>query len=353
MRAQGIFRQKNMGAGYAYFYIHFVTEVCCFYALSSLKGLSFLLWFTPLLYDFLAFVPQGLIGRFADKYPKFKPSLFGTGIIVAGLLIFAFTDIPYLPVAVIAIGNAFIHINGAEVTLRVSGGKLSQVAVFVAGGSFGVVTGKILGRQCISVWLIIAAALTMIPYILFAEKYDKEQVLTEYNYINPKPAPAVIVLCATLIVAVRGFMGYGIPTSWNKTILETVALYVAMGIGKAMGGILSDAIGMKKTAYISILCAIPFLIFGDKVMAVSLIGVCLFSMTMPVTLGLLVSVLKEKPGVAFGYTTLGLFMGTLPIFFFKLDNLKVNCIMIVSMSVLCFVLSKLIIRGGENDSAGD
>lgn len=352
MRLQGIFRQKNMGAGYAYFYIHFITEVCCFYALSSLKGLSFLLWFTPLLYDFLAFVPQGLIGRFSDKYPQFKPGLLGTGIIVTGLLLFAFTDIPYLPVAVIAIGNAFIHINGAEVTLRVSGGKLSEVAVFVAGGSFGVVTGKILGKFGVPAWLLVIAALTMIPYILLAEKYDKEQDLTEYNYVNPKTAPAVIVLCATLIVAVRGFMGYGIPTSWNKTIIETVALYVAMGIGKAMGGILSDAIGMKKTAYISILCAVPFLVFGDSLMAVSLIGVCLFSMTMPVTLGLLVSVLKDKPGVAFGYTTFGLFVGTLPIFFVKLDNLKVNCIMMVGMSVVCFVLSKMIIRGGENDTAG-
>lgn len=346
------FRQKNMGAGYAYFYIHFVTEVCCFYALSSLKGLSLLLWLSPLIYDFLAFVPQGLIGRIADKNPKYKPGLTGAIILIVGLVLFAYTNIAFLPIAVIAIGNAFIHINGAEVTLRVSGGKLSHAAVFVAGGSFGVVTGKILGKFGVPAWLLVIAALTMIPYILLAEKYDKEQVLTEYNYTNPKTAPAVIVLCATLIVAVRGFMGYGIPTSWNKTIIETVALYVAMGVGKGMGGILSDTIGIKKTAYISILCAIPFLIFGDRIMAVSLIGVFLFSMTMPVTLGLLVSVLKDKPGVAFGYTTLGLFIGTLPIFFFKLDNIRVNCIMIVGMSVVCFVLSKMIIRGGENDTAG-
>lgn len=337
------FTQRNMGAAYSYFYIHFITEVVCFFALKKLVGDSFILWATPLIYDFLAFVPQGIIGILSDKFPKFKPGIIGTVLLAAGFILYELSSLTVIPIMIIAIGNAFIHVNGAEVTLRVSSGKMSHAAIFVAGGSFGVLTGKLLATYNVS-WIIVAVAiLTMIPYFVIADRYTKETVLTGFNYSDSDKATWFVIVAATLIVAVRGFIGYGIPTSWNKTVVQTIALYVAMGVGKGMGGILIDTIGMKKTALLSILLSIPFLVFGDNLMAVSLIGVFLFSMTMPVTLGILVSVLNDMPGLAFGFTTLGLFLGTVPIFFFKLKNLMVNCVMIALFGIGCFVLAKMII----------
>jgi hypothetical protein len=79
-------------------------------------------------------------------------------------------------------------------------------------------------------------------------------------------------------------------------------------------------------------------------MVVSLIGVMFFSMTMAVTLGLLVDVLKTAPGLAFGYTTIGLFVGSLPTFFVKITSYTINSIIIVSMSFLCLIALALIIR---------
>ncbi len=149
------------------------------------------------------------------------------------------------------------------------------------------------------------------------KKENGEDTLKEYNYHNPHIKSGILILLATLVVTIRGYMGYGIPTSWNKTVLQTILLYTFMGIGKALGGILIDTIGMRKTAIISVVVALPFLLFGDKIMIISLIGVMLFSMTMAVTLELLVSVLKRRPGLAFGYTTIGLFLGTVPIFFVR------------------------------------
>ena len=55
-------------------------------------------------------------------------------------------------------------------------------------------------------------------------------------------------------------------------------------------------------------------------MIISLLGVMMFSMTMPITLAILVSVLKNRPGLAFGLTTIGLFLGTAPIFFIKIKK---------------------------------
>ena len=120
-------------------------------------------------------------------------------------------------------------------------------------------------------------------------------------------------------------MGYGIPTAWNKTELQTVALYVCMGIGKAMGGVLIDRIGIRKTAFISTVGALPLLLFGDELMAVSLVGIAFFSMTMAVTLAVLTS-------------RLGLFLGTAPMFFFRIHSVVAKCIMIAALTVLCVLV---------------
>ena len=138
-------------------------------------------------------------------------------------------------------------------------------------------------------------------------------------------------------------MGYGIPTSWNKTTVQLVIFFFIMGLGKALGGILSDLIGIRKTAIMSTLLAIPFLCFGDNIMIVSLIGVMFFSMTMAITLGILVSVLKKSPGLAFGLTTIGLFLGTAPIFFIKLSYIG-NIIIIISMSILCALALSYVLK---------
>ena len=116
-----------------------------------------------------------------------------------------------------------------------------------------------------------------------------------------------------------------------------------MGVGKALGGILTDRIGIKKTVLLSTVGALPFLVFVDKVMAVSLIGIMLFSMTMAVTLGIIVSKMKTRPGVAFGLTTVGLFAGTLPIFFFRSTSLYVNVVTVTILTALsAFILLKII-----------
>lgn len=146
----------------------------------------------------------------------------------------------------------------------------------------------------------------------------------------------MIVLCV-FVVAVRGYMGYGIPTSWKKTLLETVLFFCAMGLGKGLGGVLADRFGVRRTAIASTVLALPFLLAGDQLILVSLIGVLLFSMTMSITLAVLVSVLPRHPGLAFGLTTIGLFCGTAPIFFFRFTTVFANSVLIAILTVVCVV----------------
>lgn len=358
-KLRSAFTSKNIGAGYLYFYIHFVCEVACFYMLGNIIGDRIFLWFCPLIYDAVAFVPQGIIGHISDKFPKIPMGIIGVVFSVVAILLgefLKFSQVPflhYLPIIVVAIGNAFIHVNGAEVTLRASNGKLAHSSIFVAGGSFGVITGKVLAQFKTPFYVILGLLLTSIPFILLAEYYRKEQeeknTCKQFNYANPNLSAEIVIFLAVLVVFVRSYMGYGLPTSWNKTLMQSVILYFSMGLGKALGGILSDAYGIRKIATVSTLFSLPFLLFGDNQMIISIVGVMFFSMTMAITLGIIVSKLQNAPGLAFGFTTVGLFLGFLPIFFFKLSYGILNNLIIIFLTIVCWgILLKILRKDDKN-----
>ena len=252
-----------------------------------------------------------------------------------------------LVILVLSIGNCMIHIQGAETTLRTSNGQMAPSAIFVSGGSFGVITGKILAMYNVPIPFVIIINLLMLIPIAICNKYvylidDKN--LEKYNFSNKNINSKVIITLAVFVVIVRAYMGYGIPTTWNKTLIQTILLYCSMGIGKAMGGILIDSIGIKKTAILSTIGSLPFLLFGNNVMAISLIGIMMFSMTMAVTLGLIVSEIKKYPGVAFGFTTIGLFLGSLPVFVFRINSILINCLMVTILTVASVIVLSVICR---------
>lgn len=341
-----MFKTDGLKTGYLYFYVHFIVEIVCFFYLSRVLNNSAIVWLVPFIYDGLAFVPQSMIGYLSDRYPKINIGLIGVLLLVIAYLIYGLTNLPiFVSLIILCLGNAFLHVAGAEDTLRSSEGKLSPAAIFVAGGSFGVVSGKLLARTTINPLFLILAILTIIPFTLLSKTYVKKDDNTnKFNYVKEELNSNIVILIAVLVVIIRGYMGYGIPTSWNKTTLQLVIFFCTMGLGKALGGILSDLFGIRKIAIISCLLAIPFLCFGDNNMFISLIGVMFFSMTMAITLGIIVSKLKKKPGLAFGLTTIGLFLGTAPIFFIKLYMIG-NIIVIVVASILCAVLLGYVLKG--------
>ncbi len=329
--------KKNV-TGWLYFYIHFVVEVVCFFFLSRVTNNANFVWLIPFIYDGVAFVPQSIIGYISDKYPKINMGMIGVFLLVLSYLMFGLMNVNvYLTLIVLALGNAFLHIAGAENTLKTGKGRIAPAAIFVAGGSFGVVTGRVLATTSLNSLILLVPILSIIPFLLLANMYKSEKdSCKDFNYVRTDISPYLVVLIAFLVVIVRGYLGYGIPASWNKSAAQNVIFFFTMGLGKALGGILSDKFGIRKVAIGSTLLAIPFLCFGDNLMIVSIIGVMFFSMTMAITLGILVSVLKKKPGLAFGITTIGLFLGTAPIFFIKL-TMQINIVLIIVISILCSI----------------
>lgn len=327
---------KDLRTGYIYFYIHFVVEVVCFFYLTRVTNNSNFIWLIPFIYDGVAFVPQSIIGYISDRYPKINMGFIGVLLLIISYIIFGLTKLDVIfSLVLLCLGNAFLHVSGAETTLKASNGKLSPAAIFVSGGSFGVITGRLLAKSSINPILLILPIISILPMVLIGNKHLIDKSSTkDFDFVKPNINSSVVIIIALLVVIIRGYMGYGIPTSWNKTVLQNVIFFCTMGLGKALGGILSDLFGIRKVAIFSTLIAIPFLCFGDSIMIVSLIGVMFFSMTMAITLGILVSKLKSAPGLAFGITTIGLFLGTAPIFFIRLD-MSLNIVLIITASILC------------------
>ena len=332
--------------GILYFFIHFIIEITSFYIVSLYMD-SNLVWMLALMYDFFAFVPQGLFGYLKDKGFKINFAITGMLLSTISLIMIYFNLNATLVILVLSIGNCMVHIEGAETTLKSSNGKMTPSAIFVSGGSFGVITGKLLAMYKVPIPIIIVINVLMLIPILICNRYESEisnKKLESYHFSNKKINSKTIITLAVFVVIVRAYMGYGIPTTWNKTLVQTILLYCSMGIGKAMGGILIDSIGIIKTALLSTIGSLPFLVFGNNIMTISLIGIMMFSMTMAITLGVIISELKKYPGVAFGFTTLGLFLGSLPVFVFRINSILINCIMVTVLTIACSLVLSIICR---------
>lgn len=314
--------------GVLYAVIHFAVEAICFTRLYSAFDTGEYWWLTALAYDALAFVPQSFFGILTDRYPKIKAA--PSGFFLMTLSLFPVGRI--CGMLLLGLGNALVHIAGAEATLRGANGKCAPAGIFVGGGSFGVITGQLIGKSGGIKTLLIPAVLCAAGFILTAIMPTYCELKSGgFNEASGRLSPPLITALMFVTVAARSYVGYAIPTAWNKTAWQTVMLFVCMGIGKILGGIAADKFGSKNAGTASLILSLPFLLCGNRLMAVSLIGVLFFSMTMAISLGVLASVFNDQPGFAFGITTVGLFAGSLPAFFIKPASMTAH---IITVSVL-------------------
>lgn len=324
--------------GIKYFIVHACVEIVCFYLLRYhypviLSGII------ALTFDFFAFLPQGIIGDFITRHKNIPYETIGNVLMLISVFLVwsSLKPVHVTGYIVLAIGNAILHECGAISTVADSKGRLFPSSLFVSGGSFGVVIGQTLGINGLPPYFLIIPLVISEICCLSSRKSLRADSYPVFDCVNKKIPLGIILLAAFIVTTVRSYIGYAIPISWNKEIWQSFFLFFTMGFGKALGGLLADTIGVRKTAWIGTLVAVPFLLFGDKLMVVSCIGVFFFSMTMSITFAMCLSVLKKNPGMAFGITTAALFLGLLPVFFVRFDNM-VNAVLITAFSLLSFFL---------------
>lgn len=331
--------------GLTYFFIHALVEIVCFSILYDKYGLG-ISFTVALFFDYFAFVPQAIIGELNHRFRKLDIGSIGVVLMSIGIFVSAHSNpsIALTGICILAFGNCMLHEAGAIATVTVSKGKLFPSALFVAGGSFGLVLGQIIGSMGINRMLLLVLMLVIEVLVLLSNKYWKEAFpLPEFNLIKENHSSWFVITIAFGVTAVRSFLGYAIPMLWKQEVWQTVLLFFIMGFGKAAGGYFSDRIGARKTAVWSTLLSIPFLLIGNRIMLISIIGVCLFSATMSITFGALLSVIKDNPGLAFGVTTLALFVGVVPVLIWGTFGTLIDSILVISLSLACaYCLNKIL-----------
>jgi hypothetical protein len=250
----------------------------------------------------------------------------------------------------LGIGNALLHELAAIDTVTCSSNnKILSSTLFVGGGSFGLCLGKLYKYFSSNLlWLLIVSVIGFI-LIYIADSwrdksfYEKTFKYPKYEIVNPQISAYIILICVLFTTTVRGFIAYTIPTNWCNEVWEICIMYTFMGTGKALGGYFCDKYGYRITAILSTLISIPFLIFGNDNMLISVFGIFLFSMTMGISFAMGLSVMPESVALPFGITTIGLILGTFLYYPYK-PVFMTNVILICIVSIICAIIFGITLR---------
>ncbi len=291
---------------------HWAVDLTCAFLVYRTMADSPHLGICLLLYNFCAFALQMPFGLLADGWNR-------NGIVAAvgcGTVALACLPVwPSLAAAVIAgVGNGLFHVGGGLDVLNDSEENASALGIFVSPGAFGLYLGGIWGRG--SALPLALPALLLVVFggaILLA-------VRRTYGGFASLNAPAAISLtrrgagsaaCLALVVVLRSYMGFNQTLPWKGEWHWGLAVTLALVLGKAAGGFLSDRVGAKKATALSLgLAAVCYLFSASPILGTA--AVFLFNMTMPITLWGAARLMPGGKGFAFGLLTFALFLGFLP-----------------------------------------
>ena len=274
---------------------HFVVDLCCALIMLSLSADP---WHF-ILYNFLAFAVQMLIGLVADIFGHNRRfSLTGIILVLLGFIPMGIL----LRVLFIGLGNACYHVGGGREALLKKDG-LTGLGIFVSPGAIGIMLGTLLSGN-VMVHTVAAVSLAVCGILISMYCPGGSQTIPEKQL---RLFPAMLMLAVVLL---RSLVGMCMETPWKIGVFVILSP-LAAATGKGMGGFLADRFGWKTTGVVSLLAAAILFLLPDMAVA-GVIGVLLFNVTMPITLGQAAQSCRGFEGFSFGLLTFGLFLGYLP-----------------------------------------
>ncbi len=261
-------------------------------------------------YNLLAFAGQALWGYLTDKF-QIPRGATAAGIGLAALAVVALPVNPVLVVILAGTGNAMFHVGGGTVCLWVEKGRSAPPGIFVAPGSLGLAIGLWMGRaETFLLWpLLVAMGVCLAVVVLY--RIPKVRAYRE-PAIRPSVAYLPLIVGVLLFtVAVRSFVGLSSVYELPKLPIISMGLVTAALLGKGLGGVLSDRFGWIPISVGALLVSAPMVAFGSGEPWVLLVGLCIFQLTMPVTLAALAALLPGRPGLSFGAACVAYVLGVL------------------------------------------
>lgn len=262
------------------------------------------------LYNILAFGLQSIIGDFFDKNKQ--PKLCAIiGCILTAIAVISWESLPVATILA-GLGNAFFHVGGGIICLKLSDGKASIPGIYVAPGALGLFLGALAAKTQMLPPYIFTVLLILCAILIKKIKYETQ--LQKENNKQQINGFLLILNCLLLAIVIRSFIGFSITLDWKSNTLLALCLTLAVVGGKMFGGIIADKLGWMKTTILALLISSPLIAFGINYPILFIIGTFFFNFTMPVTLVALSNIMKGREGFAFGLTTLALIVGAFPVF---------------------------------------
>lgn len=262
-------------------------------------------------YNLLAFALQPVLGWFVNDGGSARMwARAGALATVLAFLVSQFAAAIWPAIVLAGVGNAVFHLGGGVIALRAEPGRATIPGLYVAPGAAGLVAGMWMGTNQWFAWLPAVLLLVAVPFLRHVAASEERWVPVGGD-LRIALTLAVVGLLF-LVVAMRAFVGSGIPMPWKADPLLLVALTAAVVAGKAAGGLLADRFGRVVIGVGALALSAPLLVAAPGTAWTGIAGMLLFNMTMPVTLVAIADVMPERPGLAFGLTCLALITGGLP-----------------------------------------
>lgn len=329
-----------------YSFGHFIVDLtCAIYMMGCLKesrnwGLIILL------YNFCAFALQMPIGIIADKWNR-NACMASLGCLLI-VLSYLFYDWSLLAAMILGLGNGCFHIGGGLEVLNESDEKMGLLGIFVSPGAFGIYFGTLFGKSGhtnrFEVLLALALVLLCLSFLfLYLNlkqrgnlKSDNSELEIELN------GKAGLLAACFLVVVLRSHIGLILSYPWKTGAWAAMAICMVV-FGKALGGMISDIVGVRKTVIVSLGTAAVLFLIGEMPFA-GLGAILLFNMTMPITLWIMAKLLPRSKGFAFGILTFALFIGFLPTYYgytsMVPENIEYAAGAMISLIIMIYIVMK-------------
>jgi FSR family fosmidomycin resistance protein-like MFS transporter len=267
-----------------------------------------------LFYTTFAFGMQFLLGFIVDKYSLSKLFIITSVILTIGSILMPTYSKIYIFTA--GFGNAFFHVGAGKCILDFEKNKALLSGIFVAPGGIGLALGTYLALKCTSPTTIefLIECLVVLLIVLLFTKFPKSEGRIVSSVNKKKSIFYGMIFLLLFSIAVRYIVGMTVSFPWKTEPNLLICLTLSIALGKIMGGVLSKKFGLMITGIIGLLISCPLLAFGSSIPILGLLGIFVFNFTMPVTLAAISDLLPNQGGLAFGLATLGIFIGSFPVF---------------------------------------
>lgn len=280
------------------------SSVCCSVIYDHLKdSISYdRMSMLAVLFNVISVGGMGLISVFADRVENKH-----TGVRLSALLLFLGYFLPAkfgvdLKVVLLGLGSAAFYSFASSSVLSRSGGKGRDIGLLIGGTGIGIACASFSGfAGHFFAPLLMILAIPMDTYPKPAQTAESADNETAFS-----PLPFVFLMLSYLLLSYE-FSSFNF--SWNVWFKTQFELLFAVGLGRAVGGFLSDLTGRMITVAASSSVGTMLIFLSPDNKQLSLLGLFFLSMSLAPTLTSFARLSPKNPALSFAVMTLAAYLG--------------------------------------------